>query len=395
MKRSPTTLPQSHDHSTSEPDRPQGGSGRFLRALWLALATFVMAAIVSGPVFANVQLRVDARPITDPINVFVTVTNGDGNPVGNLTDEDFVVLVDGEPVPLTAENFALSPIDDDLRRVSIIFVMDYSGSVSDVQVVVEDSVVEFLNTMQLGDWAGIIKFNDTLGAQIIPPEFLEIEDAATRQALINAVGFDYTGTGSPVYAALKLAVEQFESASTLSGLPEGPKAIVLVSDGRNNDPSVTGPEVVTLANDEQLSIFTVAVGNINFAAMTELPFQTGGQFYEAQDGQAVADAYTAISTLLQNEYVLTFASGITDCDVHTVEVQVTDQAPATSTFTRCTAPGTSTPPPEGDVGGTPPPPPASDDTSSGGGGGGGGAFGPLGLIAGLSLLALRRRLRAA
>jgi hypothetical protein len=88
MKRSRTTLSQPHEHTRSEADRRQSFSSRFLRPLWLALATFVMAAIVSGPVFAEVKLRVEARPITDPINVFVTVTNGNdnGTPVAGLTD---------------------------------------------------------------------------------------------------------------------------------------------------------------------------------------------------------------------------------------------------------------------------------------------------------------------
>jgi VWFA-related protein len=390
MKRSRTTLSQPHEHTRPEAECRQSFSRRFLRLSWLALATFVMAAIVSGPVFAEVKLRVEARPIADPINVFVTVTNGNdnGTPVAGLDDTDFTVLVDGKPV-VTPVTFSLSPILDEQRRVSIIFVMDYSGSVSDVQDTVEQSVIEFLNTMQLGDYAGILKFNTSLGPQVLAPGFVEIADEATRQALISAVTIPYLGSGTPIYVALELAIKQFTDAS---GLPNGPRAIVLVSDGLNNDPSVTGPTVVTLANGQDLSIFTVGVGDITFETMTELAFQTGGQFYEAQDAEAVTDAYSAISTVLQNEYLLTFASDITDCEVHTVEVRVTGQDPATSTFTRCNPPNTSTPPPEGNVGGTPLPPP-SDNGGSDGGSGGGGAFGPLGLIAGLSLLALGRRLR--
>ena len=387
MKRSRTTLSQPDERTRSQAEPRQSLSGRFLHPLWVAFATFVMLAIVSGPVFADVKLRVEARPIAEPINVFVIVTDGsdNGNPVGGLDETDFTVLVDGEPV-LTPVTLSLTPSQDEQRRVSIIFAMDYSGSVSDVQDVVEQSVIEFLNTMQIGDYAGILKFNTLLGAQVLAPGFVEIADQDIREALVSAVSIPYEGSGSPVYVAVEVAIKQFEDAS---GLPNGPRAIVLVSDGRNNDPSVTGPEVVTLANGEELSIFSVGVGEINFAGMSELAFQTGGQFYEAKDEKAVEDAYSAISTLLQNEYLLTFNSDIKDCEVHEVEVRVTGFDPATSTFTRCTAPGSSTPEPEGDVGGTPLPPPSD------GGSGGGGAFAPLGLIAGLSLLALRRRLRAA
>jgi hypothetical protein len=75
--------------------------------------------------------------------------------------------------------------------------------------------------------------------------------------------------------------------------------------------------------------------------------------------------------------LLTFTSTITDCSSHNLQVTVTSQEPATSSFTRC-----DTAPP-------PPPPP----TVGGGGGGGGGAVGLLELGAGIALLALVRRRR--
>jgi Ca-activated chloride channel homolog len=368
----------------------RAGSGSLwpstLRLMWYTLAVSLLATFVSVPVYAgegSVTLRVEARPIADPINVFVTVTNGDGAPVGGLTAADFTVLVDG--VEVVSPAFALSPIQDADRQVSIIFVMDYSGSTNDVRDVMEASVVDFIETMAIGDYAAIIKFNGDLGAQVLAPGFVQITGDAVRQSLKEAVTIGYVGRGSPVYDAVKLAIDQFNDNSTQ--LPAGPRAVVLISDGRDNSSAISPADLTAQANDSEVSIFSVGVGTINFAAMTELAFRTGGQFYEAQDGQAITDAYSAISTTLRNEYLLTFASDITDCNVHTVEVRVKDLHPATSTFTRCTVPGSSTPPPEGNVGGTTPPPPSAPSN-----GGGGGSVGLLELLAGVSLLALRRRL---
>jgi Ca-activated chloride channel homolog len=400
MERSRTTLPQPLDHSRSVTDRPQSFSGRFLSPLWFALATFVMAAVVSGPVFAEVQLRVEARPITDPINVFVTVTNGGGAPVGGLTSADFTVLVDG--VEVVSPTYSLSPIQDAERQASIVFVMDYSGSTMEAQPAMEQSVLTFLNVMELGDYAAIIKFTETNPERVaILQPFTMIDKASGSSALAGAVTTPYSGAGSPVIDAVEVAVQQFKSPPT--ALPAGPKVVILVSDGGDNTSKFTGRPVADAAIEQGLSIFSVGVGPLDALVsgreitgrelLQELTFQTGGQYYEAPNAEAIEDAYGTIATLLQNEYLLTFESNITDCDVHTVEVRVTGQDPATSTFTRCTAPGSSTPPPTGDVGGTPPPPPSDDQGTSSGGGGG--AFGPLGLIAGLSLFALRRRLRVA
>ena len=79
--------------------------------------------------------------------------------------------------------------------------------------------------------------------------------------------------------------------------------------------------------------------------LQEFAFQTGGQYYEVPDDQAIEDADNKIATLLQNEYLLTFESNITDCNVHVVEVRVTGFDPATCPFTRCTATDIPPPPP--------------------------------------------------
>jgi Ca-activated chloride channel homolog len=397
MKRSRTTLPQPHDHSRSVTDRRQSFSRRFLRPLWLALATFVMAAIVSGPVFAEVKLRVEARPITDPINVFVTVTNGGGNPVGGLTDQDFTVLVDG--VEVISPTLSLSPTQDPEQQVSVVFVMDYSSSTTSVRPAMEEAVLTFLNSMVIGDYAAIIKFNETNPARVaVLQPFTRIDGLNGSAALAGAVTTPYVGQGSPVIDAVEVAVRQFAPPPT--PLPAGPKVVILVSDGLDSDSEFDLGKVVSDALKENISVFSIGVGSLNETIpgfgtggqlLRELAFQTGGQYYEAPGDQAIKDAYRAISQLLQNEYLLTFPSDIDDCNKHEVEVRVVGFDPARSTFTRCTPLGSPTPSPAGDVGGTTPPPP-SDSTSSGGGGG---AFGPLGLIAGLSLLALRRRLRGA
>jgi VWFA-related protein len=419
MKRSRTTLSQPHEHTRSEADRRQLFSRRFLRPLWLALATFVMAAIVSGPVFADVKLRVEARPITDPINVFVTVTNGNDSetPVAGLDDTDFTVLVDG--VEVVSPTFSLSPIQDAEQQVSIVFAMDYSTSTTEAQPAMEQAVLTFLGAMEVGDYAAIIKFNETNTQRVaVLQPFTMIDNASGSSALEGAVKTPYLGSGSPVVDAIEAAVQQFVSPPV--PLPAGPKVVILVSDGGDNTSVFTGGPVVTAALNQGISVFTVGVGPLDELVsergltgrqlLQEFAFQTGGQYYEAPDDQAIEDAYNTIATLLQNEYLLTFESNITDCNVHVVEVRVTGFDPATSTFTRCNPPSTSptptpTPPPEGDVGGTPLPPPSDDGNGGGGGGGGtpdgsgggggGGAFGPLGLIAGLSLLALRRRLLVA
>jgi VWFA-related protein len=395
MKRSRTTLSQPDERNRSEANRWQSLSGRILRPLWFALATFVMLAIVSGPVFAEVKLRVEARPVTDPINVFVTVTNGGGNPVVGLDATDFTVRVDG--VEVLSPTFSLSPNQDLDKQASVIFAMDYSSSTLSAQPAMEQAVLTFLDSMQDGDYAAIIKFNETNPDRVkVLQPFTMIDKQSGSSALAGAVTTPYAGSGSPVVDAVAVAVQQF--VNTQPQLPAGPKVVLLVSDGRDNVSISKLEQTVSDAIEENISVFSVAIGSFSDTIsgggtggqlLREFAFQTGGQYYEAPDDQTIKEAYEAVSQLLQNEYVLTFPSGIDDCNEHTVEVRVTGQNPATSTFTRRTC-GSVTPPPTGDVGGTTPPPPSAPSS-----GGGGGSVGLLELLAGVSLLALRRRFRRA
>jgi len=305
---------------------------------WLAAMVLLVSAFGANPALADVDLRVVARPISNPIEAFVTVTDGTGSPVSGLTAGDFTVTLDGTPISVS--DFTLPPTQDPTQKVSVIFVMDYSSSVQDIaRTAMETAVIEFINTMSDGDFAAIIKFNVTSGVSLVQ-EFTEIDHAAGTSALIAAAGLDHPGEGSPILDATNLAINHF--IATLSTLPPGPKSIIVITDGEENASTVTQSGVVDNATGNSIPIFTIGVGNVsgagNLALLTNLPDQTGGNYLPAPDDAAIADAYATISTLLGNEYLLTLpALTGADCDQHTLLVTVAGPAPgsASVTFDRC------------------------------------------------------------
>jgi VWFA-related protein len=352
-----------------------------MRCAWAVVLGCLVAVLVPSASDAAVNLRVEARPVTDPIKVYVTVTDSDGHPVSNLTAADFAVLVDGAVVP--TPSFSQPPSQDPTQRVSVVFVMDYSGSVVEVALdALQQSVLNFIAAMQPGDYAAIVKFNaqNPSKASVVQP-FTEIDGAAGSSALVSAVMAPYPGGTSGgneanLFDGVKLAADQFSSQG--AALPKGPKAIVVASDGEENASTGSGTSAVDLSNQLGVSIFTVGVGVVKegtpLQIMQEFASRTGGQYLPAPTDAQIGDAYASISRLLNNEYVLTFPSSISDSSTHTVEVRVVGQtAPARATFTRSAATN----------------PPATDKDS----GGGGGSTGLLEILAGAALLALRRRRR--
>jgi VWFA-related protein len=296
----------------------------------------VLFAMLSVPAMAAVNLRVEGRPADQPIQAFVRVTDDvTGDPIEGLAAGDFAVTIDGDPV--TISGVTLPPDQSATQRVSIIFAMDYSLSVTTVaEDAMEQAVIDFVAEMTAGDQVAIIKFNDTnpTRASVVLP-FTAV--SANNAAIDAAVLSDYPGDGTNLLDALELGVNHFLSPP--APVPAGPKAIVLISDGGENESEISEFEVVTLASANSIPIFTIGVGDLTIPRrvelMTDLATDTGGQFFPTATDQEIADAYASIELLLTSEYLVTIPNGITDCAVHTMEVTVAGQAaPATAQFTR-------------------------------------------------------------
>ena len=306
---------------------------------WSLIILGLVALLFVQSARADVALRVQAQPISDPIQAFVTVTDANGVPVSNLTAANFTMLVDG--VAVTAPAVTQPPSQDPNQHVSVIFAMDYSPSVVDTHVaVMRQAVIDFINTMEVGDYAAIVKFNVTNpnGASVVLP-FTRIDGATGTQALIAAVNADYPGRESNIFDGVTVSVAHF--ATPPAPLPVGPKAIILITDGDENNSSAEINTAIAAAVNAGTPIFTVGIGDFTSATsqqvLNALPDGTGGTFYPAPTDADVSQAYAEVAQLLNNEYVITYTPNpnITDCATHRLEVQVTGQGAAIADFTRC------------------------------------------------------------
>ena len=186
--------------------RPSSG----LVHTWLAALLVLATVLFTMSAQAAVDLRVESRPITGPIDAYVTVTDAGGNPVPNLTAGSFTVTLDGVPVTIPSSGFSQPPSANPARNVSVVFVMDYTPSTEDQRATIQNAVISFINSMNVGDYAAIVKFNwsNPAKASVVQP-FTRIDGGAGTSALLASVTSPYPGYNSNVYDGIAVGLDQF------------------------------------------------------------------------------------------------------------------------------------------------------------------------------------------
>ena len=143
-----------------------------------------------------------------------------------------------------------------------------------------------------------------------------------------------------VYDGINVALDHFVSPPAGVTLPPGPRAVVVISDGVDNASINTQSFVIDKASSLGIPLFTIAVGTPGTTGsnvMNVLAARTGASFISAPSQAEVTNAYVTISSRLDNGYLLSFVSSITDCNQHTLSVTVAGQGTTETRFTRCDA----------------------------------------------------------
>lgn len=297
---------------------------RFACPLTRVLGAALGFAALAAPAIAEVDIRMQSRPLGQPFKAFVNVTNG-GFPVGELESFELMPSIDG-----TANNgfaFTTAPMFDPAQRISVVFAIDYSPEVQgQAGDAIQAGISTFITQMTPGDQAAIVKFNGTSGATVVQP-FTEIDGGSGSSLLLTALADDYDGVGTNLLDALGEAAGEFTASAGL--LPPGAKAVIVISAG---DDDFSGSGLSDLYDTfiaNGIVVFTVSAGDLSgdaaaTALMTSLAGQTGGRYFPALDAAGIEAAYIAARIDLWGSYVLTWpADSVSDCNAHTLQVLAT------------------------------------------------------------------------
>jgi VWFA-related protein len=238
------------------------------------------------------------RKRVDEVNVVFTVTDKHGHFVKNLTKQDFRVIDDNKPA---ASIISFSSETNLPLRVGLL--VDASNSVRDRFRFEQESAIEFLNSIvrPKSDLAFVIGFDTT--AEVTQ----DFTDSA--ELLSKGVRMLRPGGGTAMYDAIYYACRDKLMKAPTTGPAR--RAIILLSDGEDNQSRVTREEAVEMAQRAEVIIYTIST-NISGVklrgdkVLDRLADATGGRSFFPFKVQDVANAFAEIQDELRSQYLLAY-----------------------------------------------------------------------------------------
>ncbi|HYG98644.1 MAG TPA: VWA domain-containing protein [Terriglobales bacterium] len=251
----------------------------------------------------------------DEINVIFTVTDKRGRFVKNLKKEDFTVLDDNKP-PVSIMNFRT---ETDLPlRVGLL--VDASNSVRDRFTFEQEAAIEFLNQIirPKSDKAFVIGFDTTAE---VTQDFTD-----STEQLSRGVRLLRAGGGTAMYDAIYYACRD----KLMKGQERTPvrRAIILLSDGEDNQSRVTREEAIEMAQRAEVIIYGIStnVSGVKLRGdkiLERMAEATGGRAFFPFKVQDVANAFSEIQDELRSQYALAYkpADFQTDGRYHSIQIE--------------------------------------------------------------------------
>jgi Ca-activated chloride channel family protein len=253
------------------------------------------------------------------VNVVFTVTDKHGKRVTDLKQGDFHVLDDNKaPEAIRAFHAETNlPLEVGL-------LIDASNSVRDRFKFEQESAIEFLNQTirPRFDEAFVVGFDVT-------PEVTQ-DFTDNTEALAHGVHELRPGGGTALYDALYFACRDKLLKSPKSVTVR--RAIILLSDGEDNQSHVTREEAIEMAQRAEAIVYTISTNVSGTKApgdkvLERIADATGGRAFFPFQIRDVTNDFAEIADELRSQYAIAYkpADFKTDGHYRTIEIVTTDR----------------------------------------------------------------------
>jgi VWFA-related protein len=242
----------------------------------------------------------------DEVNVLFIATDKHGKFVRDLNQTDFSILDDHKP-PQSIVNFRR---ETDLP-LHMGLLIDVSGSVHSRFSFEQDAAISFLqHSVRVGfDKAFIVGFNkQSQMTQYFTDNVQLLSDGIHR--LLD-------GGGTAIYDAIYRACKD----KFLKDRPDHPtrKAIVIVSDGEDNQSEYTRAQAIEMAQRAEVIIYAISTDDSGLIlrgdkVLEQLAEATGGRAFFPFKMKDITHSFAAIEDELRSQYVVSYRPAEFDAD---------------------------------------------------------------------------------
>jgi Ca-activated chloride channel homolog len=240
------------------------------------------------------------------VNVLFIATDKHGKFVRDLNQNDFSILDDHKP-PQAILNFRR---ETDLP-LHLGLLVDVSGSVNSRFDFEQNAATSFLqHTLRAGfDKAFIVGFNS----------HSQMAQDYTDDVKLLAVGVHklHDGGGTALYDAVYHACKD----KFLKDRPDHPvrKAIVIVSDGEDNQSEISKAQAIEMAQRSEVIIYAISTDDSGLVmrgdkVLEQLAEATGGRAFFPFKMKDITHSYAAIEDELRSQYVVSYKPANFDAD---------------------------------------------------------------------------------
>lgn len=291
------------------------------------------AALVPNPIIAQSGTSEDEviRVRTDLVTVPLFVADAHGQRVNDLTQSDFALRDNGNPVKISY--FAAGT-----EHVALAFALDQSGSTREIAAQQHEAALALFSRFGRGSRVAVLRFG----------EKVELASPFTTNPEEARAAFDSNTKVNQRTAIFDAALASVRAFDAMGGTPTERRIVILISDGLDNASRADANEVIKAAIARAVSIYVVHLplfeprdgrlaarpASKGFRALAE---KTGGRYFMVGDAQSALDGrapdnlapvFKTIEEDLQSQYVIGYypdAAG-RNTRSHRIEINLTSHA---------------------------------------------------------------------
>jgi len=292
----------------------------------LALAGAVIAllapavALAAGAQIAIQQVETP-RKNWPKARAYLNVIGASGSPIQGISQDLFKVYEAGNPD--SSKVLKVETLEAAQTGASIVIVVQASGSLGGIEGDLKKAVSAFINGLAEKDQVAVVDYAEV--AETVSPFSEDKGDVSGKAGKITFNGKSYL-----LYDGLEQALTLFaspggsgKSGQAASLLPAA-KAIIVISDGRDNGSATDVEKVIADAVKRRIPIHAVGHSEVDQDSLhnlEELARRTGGTYKAALAADDISKGLTVIKDYINKMYVVEWKSRLDhDGKDHKIEI---------------------------------------------------------------------------